>query len=70
MDKLLECEVLAMNRDIVPEFRRIISKLPLVALEEMKRHFEEKSDTTERAIQLAVFDLSIEILKVKWGCRR
>lgn len=55
-----------MSRDIAPEFRRIIAKLPIGILEEMKYNFETKGSGSA-GTKNAIFDISVEILRKKWS---
>lgn len=52
--------------DIAPDFRKFISKLPVCSLMAMRNHLEESGNKSE-AVKLATLDLSIEILRRKWG---
>lgn len=53
--------------DIAPAFREVISQLPVDALREM-RDYLEAHQTGSAAAKAATFDISVEILKRKWGC--
>lgn len=54
--------------DIVPMFRSAMRLMPLDALQEMRDHLETAPVATV-AVEKAILDISIEILKRKWGCR-
>lgn len=54
------------NRDIAPDFRRFIRKLPVVSLEAMRRHLQERGPH-EKAIEAAILELNTELLRRKWG---
>lgn len=55
-----------MSRDIAPEFRRIIAKLPICVLKEMKHNLETKG-SGGIVIKKVIFDISVEILRKKWS---
>lgn len=54
--------------DIAPLFKSVIVLLPLDALEAMQHRLKTKGTGSEAECK-AIFHLSIEILKRKWGCR-
>lgn len=53
--------------DLAPDFRKLISQLPVCSLREMRKHLSESGNGSE-AIKKATLDLSVEILRRKWGC--
>ena len=55
--------------DMAPDFYRFISKLPADALEEMRRYLDQRGSDSE-VISKVIKSVSIELLKIKWGCRR
>ena len=54
---------------IAPDFYRFISKLPADALEGMRRYLSQHGSDSE-VISKVIKSISIELLKIKWGCRR
>ena len=55
--------------DMAPDFHRFISKLPADALEEMKQYLGQRGSDSE-VISKVIKSISIELLKIKLGCRR
>lgn len=55
-----------LSRDVAPEFRRLLKKLPICALEKMKCNLEVKG-SRDISVKRAIFDISVEILRRKWS---
>lgn len=53
--------------DIAPAFRKVIFQLPVDALQEMRDYLKLHSSGSS-AVNAAIFSISVEILKRKWGC--
>ena len=58
-----------MERDIAPDFQRLIAKMPAAWLEDMRRNFQNSRCSSHEAVKRVVLDLSIELLRRKWGCK-
>lgn len=55
-----------MAYDIAPDLRRTFKLLPLEILVEMKKNLCEQP-VHDKIIDKVVFDISVEILRKKWG---
>lgn len=53
--------------DIAPYFRKVISEMPVCSLVSMGENLEE-SGNNSKAIKKVIIDLSLELLRRKWGC--
>ena len=57
---------ISMAYDIAPDLRRTFKLLPLEILVEMKKNLCEQP-VHDKIIDKVVFDISVEILRKKWG---
>ena len=54
------------NRDIAPDFRKLIRKLPAASLEAMRQNLQQNK-SHGKVIEAVILNLSAEMLRRKWG---
>lgn len=56
------------NRDIAPDFRRLIRKLPYSILYEMRENLVLKCRDDMPVIKMVIIEISAEMLRKQWMC--